>query len=81
MDQSTAQPAAPIPTVDLKAPLKIETNTTPDSEEPKTNYGEKLLFFGIIFCGVIVLSVVVIAFFWTQQGNQSQKVITVEQTK
>jgi hypothetical protein len=74
-------PNSPIPTVDLKAPLKIETASTPAPDEPEVNYGKKLFLFGVIFCGVIVLSVAVIAFLWTQQGNQTQKVITVEQIK
>jgi hypothetical protein len=90
MEQSTAQPAQPepsapppiaIPTVDLKAPLKIETASASPSDESQVNYGQKLFLFGVIFCGVIVLSVAVIAFLWTQNNNQTQKVITVEQTK
>ncbi len=94
MENSTAQPVqpgqtapqpvapvAPIPTVDLKAPLKIETASVPPPEEPQVNYGKKLFLFGVIFCGVLVLSVIVIAFLWTQSSNQTQKVITIEQTK
>jgi hypothetical protein len=91
MENATAQPVqpgptsppppAPIPTVDIKAPLKIETASVPTPEEPQINYGKKLFLFGVIFCGVIVFSVAVIAFLWMQNSNQTQKVITVEQVK
>ena len=72
---------APIPTVDLKAPLKIEEDSsTASPNEPQVNYGEKLFLFGIIFCGILVGCVAIIAYLWTQNSNQSQRVITVEQT-
>ncbi|HSA83341.1 MAG TPA: hypothetical protein VLF20_00460 [Patescibacteria group bacterium] len=80
--ETAAQPdphsqATDIPVVDLKAPLKIDSSP---QEEPTVNYGEKLFFFGMIFCGVVLAAVVIIAILWTQSSNQTQKVITVEQT-
>lgn len=81
---TTAQPSAPvastaIPTVDLKAPLKIEEEHTDDA--PKVDYGDKLFVGGIIFCILIVITVSGLAFFWTQMSNQTQEVVTIEQSK
>jgi len=72
--ENTAQP---IPTVDLKAPLKIEEQHA--DLEPKVNYGEKLFFAGIIFCVIILLCVGLVSFFWLQNANQTQKVATIQQ--
>lgn len=72
-------PSPAIPSVDLKAPLKIDS-VDHTQEEPHVNYGEKLFFFGMIFCGVIIACVVLVTFLWTQNNSQTQKVVTVEQT-
>jgi len=66
-----------IPSVDLKAHLKIEEEQSDDL--PKINYGEKLFFAGLIFCVSIIVCVIFISYFWIQNSNQAQKVITIQQ--
>lgn len=69
------QVSPPVPTVDLKAPLKIETAK---EEISQVDYGQKLFLFGVMFCVVIAISVIVLTYFWTQNTNQPQQVATVE---
>lgn len=68
-----------VPSIDLKAPLKIET--AEQEEAPPVDYGKKLFLFGVIFGGIIVICATVIAFLWIQNTTQVQKPITVEQNK
>ena len=73
----TSQNLPTVPKVDLKAPLKIESEK--EQETVKIDYGERLFVLGILFCVVIVIAAAVVVYFWTQNKNQIHKPITVEQ--
>lgn len=67
-----------IPTVDLKAPLKID-QTHQVAEQPKDNYGIKLYLLGFLFCLILVGIVAFVWYFLIQTTNQNPQIITVQQ--
>lgn len=69
---------APVPSVSLKAALKIEEENNDDL--PKIDYGKKLFLSGLIFSAIIIVCVAIISFFWTQNSAQTPKAITIDQS-
>jgi hypothetical protein len=76
----TVAPTPEVPHVDPKAALKIES-TTPSPQEQKVSYGEKTFLVGTIFTVIVIVSVLGIIYYWTQNTNQVQKPVSVQTTK
>ncbi len=64
-DQQTTPAIPPIPSVDVKAPLKIES-AAPVANETHDRYGKKLYILGVIFCVLLVMIIGGIVYLFTQ---------------